>query len=284
MKKIQKEKVIDLIRLALNEDIGNGDITTNALVPSDTQTTGRFVTRQKGVLAGIDLVKWVFEEIDSNILLDIKIEDGSILYPGDILAEIKGPASSILIGERTALNFIQRASGIASYTKKCCDEVKGTNVKILDTRKTLPGYRIIDKYSVLAGGGHNHRMGLYDQFLIKDNHLASFDGNIIEAVTRSRDFADAPVEIEVENFEQLKLALKAKADIILLDNMSPQEMTKAVKIARDESSGDYKPELEASGGISFETLRTVAECGVDRISIGRLTHSVEALDIALEFD
>lgn len=268
----------DIINKALTEDIGTGDITTLSTIPPAKQIKGRFVAKENGVLCGIDVAKRVFEIVDNTIVFNIFIKDGAAFNKGDMIAEVSGNAQSILSGERTALNFLQRLSGIATRTNQTVAAIKGTKTVITDTRKTTPGLRVLEKYAVKTGGGTNHRYNLSDGILIKDNHIAAA-GSITAAVEAAR--RNAPhtlkIEVEVENFEMIKEALACKADIIMLDNMSIEDMTKAVELINGAAM------VEASGNMGDRDLLAVAKTGVDIISIGALTHSVKALDISLKF-
>lgn len=274
-----------LIGLALTEDLGtNGDRTTAALIPADQTATAAFISRGEGVIAGLPIAAMVMSRVDTQLRLDFTIPEGSRVARGQTIGTVTGLLRSILIAERTALNFLQRLSGIATLTRRFADAVAGTRAAILDTRKTLPGWRLLDKYAVRCGGGVNHRMGLYDAILIKDNHIAGVGGNLVEAVRRARTYpgnAGLPVEIEVETLDQLEKVLHATPEIVLLDNMTLEQMRQAVAF-RDRLSPTVK--LEASGGVTLQSVRSIAETGVDRISIGALTHSAPALDIALDFE
>ncbi len=265
------------VKRALAEDIGTGDITTLATVESDAKAQGVILCKQAGVLAGIRVAKEVFLQIDSNLEFEILCEDGARIKKGDELAKIKGVSSSILIAERTALNYLQHLSGIASLTYEFVQAVHGTKAKILDTRKTTPGMRLLEKYAVVAGGGENHRMGLYDMIMIKDNHIVAA-GSISKAVNSCLQYQGRlKIELECKTLKQLREALEVNGvDRIMLDNMSIETMRKAVEIV----AGTV--ELEASGGINLSTVKKVADTGVDFISVGALTHSAKALDISLE--
>lgn len=268
-----------IITMSLEEDAPNGDITTIATVSPDAVISGRFVAKADGIICGIEIISRTFEICGGGFELETYFKDGEAVRKGDIIARVKGNAQTILTGERTALNLIQRASGIATLTAAAVAQVKGTSAKICDTRKTMPGLRLLDKYAVRAGGGSNHRFCLSDGILIKDNHIKAA-GSITEAVTRAKAYAPhtIKVEVEVETLDELKEALAAKADIIMLDNMQNEMMREAVAIV------DGKALTEASGNMGEKDLRAVAETGVDLISIGALTHSVKALDISLKFD
>lgn len=261
----------------LAEDIGSGDITTLALVPAAAKTNAIIHAKDSGILAGIDVARRVFELLDKDIQFDAKLVDGAALTNGSIIAEIKGNAQAILTGERLALNLLQHLSGVATSTHKLAAIAAPFGAKLVDTRKTTPGMRLLDKYAVKAGGGANHRLGLYDAMLIKDNHI-QVAGGITEALNRAHDYAShmTKIEIEVESLAGVKEALAGKADVIMLDNMSIADMTEAVKIINKQAV------VEASGGISEATLADVAKTGVDVISVGALTHSVKALDISMD--
>jgi len=275
---IKENILIDkIIEQALLEDIGTGDITTESVVPSNLKAKGIIETFEEGVIAGLNIARLVFNKLDSEIIFQEKIKDGTKVVRGKVLAEITGSARTILKGERVALNFLQRMSGIATITSKFCQEVKDFPVRIVDTRKTTPGLRILEKYAVSMGGGHNHRFGLYDAVLIKDNHI-TVAGGIRSAVNsvRKQISHTVKIEVEVENLSQLQDALKVKADIIMLDNMDLDTMEKAVKKAKGKAL------IEASGGITLGKVRKIAQTGVDLISIGSLTHSVKSLDINMK--
>lgn len=268
-----------IITMSLEEDAPNGDITTIATVSPDAVISGRFVAKADGIICGLEIIGRTFEICGGGFELETYFKDGEAVRKGDIIARVKGNAQTILTGERTALNLIQRASGIATLTAAAVAQIKGTSAKICDTRKTMPGLRVLDKYAVRAGGGSNHRFCLSDGILIKDNHIKAA-GSITEAVTRAKEYAPhtIKVEVEVETIGELKEALAAKADIIMLDNMSNEMMRESVAIVAGKAL------TEASGNMGEKDLRAVAETGVDLISIGALTHSVKALDISLKFD
>lgn len=268
-----------IITMSLEEDAPNGDITTIATVSPDAVISGRFVAKADGIICGLEIIGRTFEICGGRFELETYFKDGEAVRKGDIIARVKGNAQTILTGERTALNLIQRASGIATLTAAAVAQIKGTSAKICDTRKTMPGLRVLDKYAVRAGGGSNHRFCLSDGILIKDNHIKAA-GSITEAVTRAKAYAPhtIKVEVEVETISELKEALAAKADIIMLDNMSNEMMRESVAIVAGKAL------TEASGNMGEKDLRAVAETGVDLISIGALTHSVKALDISLKFD
>lgn len=281
-----------LVDLALAEDLGGiGDVTTQAVAAGDRWQTASLVARSPGVLAGLDAVAMTCAAVDIRLRINEQITDGALLQANNRVAVLSGPVRSLLLAERTALNFVQRLSGVASLTRRYVDAVAGTRAQILDTRKTNPGWRLLDKYAVRQGGGHNHRTGLFDMILIKDNHLAGLGiadrgEQIREAMRRARAFADNSepkllVEIEVDSLEQFDMALACQPDFILLDNMTNDAMRIAV-LHRDQANA--KTLLEASGGVNLTTVRAIAETGVDRISVGALTHSAPALDLALDFD
>ena len=275
---IKENILIDkIIEQALLEDIGTGDITSESIVPSDLKAKGIIKTSEEGVVAGLDITYLIFKKLDSEIIFQEKIKDGTKITRGKVLAKISGSARTILKGERVALNFLQRMSGIATITFKFCQQVKDFPVRIFDTRKTTPGLRILEKYAVRMGGGHNHRFGLYDAVLIKDNHIA-VAGGIKSAVNsvRKQISHTVKIEVEAENLSQLQEALKVQVDTIMLDNMDLETMKEAVKMVKGEAL------IEASGGITLEKVREIARTGVDLISVGALTHSVKSLDISME--
>jgi nicotinate-nucleotide pyrophosphorylase (carboxylating) len=270
-----------LIDLALDEDQVYNDLTTDSLIDPKVVGTARFISKQAGVLSGIYVASEVFRRIDHSIKLEIHIDDGNEVQPGSILAEVFGKAGTILRGERTALNFLQHMSGISTETSKYVNAIKDYKALVLDTRKTIPGFRMLDKYAVKMGGGENHRLNLADGILIKDNHIAILKDsnmNLSDIVNISRQHTITPnkTEIEVTNLSQLEDALLGNPDIILLDNMSIEDMRKSVKRVNG------KLLLEASGNVTLENIASIAETGVDLISVGALTHSSKALDISLE--
>ncbi len=277
MSELNVLRVREIVARALREDIGSGDVTTEAICAPGQM--GRAVIRAKEpcVVAGVPVAQMVFETLDDQIRFTPRVRDGEKLSAGQTIAELEGRLRAILMGERTALNLLQRLSGIATLTARYVDAVRDFSVKILDTRKTAPGLRILDKYAVRVGGGHNHRMGLYDGVLIKTNHIRAA-GSITKAVERARRSAPPTlkIEVEVKDLKGLQEALEARADIIMLDNMALDEMHQAVKIAQGRAL------LEASGGVNVENVREIAATGVDYISVGALTHSVKAIDMHLE--
>ena len=273
------DEYVPLVEAALAEDIGDGDATTLALVPEGAVATGVMLAREPLVMAGVELAMAVFQQVDQRIEFGIEIFDGQQAALGQTLVRVQGPARALLIAERTALNFIQHLAGVATLTAQFVEEVAGTGVTILDTRKTTPGWRALEKYAVACGGGSNHRIGLFDQVMIKDNHLVALDGDIVQAVALAREASPGlKIEVEVDTLEQVRAALQARADIILLDNMEVEELRASVELINSCTK------TEASGGITLETVREIAETGVDFISIGALTHSAPSVDIALEFD
>lgn len=277
------EQFKQVVDSALAEDLGWGDVTTQALITADEVATAYLVAKGDGVLAGLSVATAVFHRVDSALKVEELVSDGSTVHPGDRLAVIKGLVASILGAERVALNFLQRLSGIATETAKYVEAVSGTKALITDTRKTTPGLRVLEKYAVRVGGGHNHRQNLGDGILIKDNHLVVLQSRgegIGEAIRKARQHSPhtLKVEIEVESVEQAREALSAGADIIMLDNMNLEDMKLVVGLAQGRAL------IEASGGITLDNVRAVAETGVDLISIGALTHSVKALDISLELE
>lgn len=270
--------VDDIIKTALKEDINYIDSTTDLLISPKDESEAYFIAKADGVVAGLEIALRVFKLVDSNIKIFCHTEDGNKVRKGDILAEFKGNTKALLKGERTALNILQHMSGIATYTNKCVELVRGTKASICDTRKTLPGLRPLQKYAVVMGGGKNHRYNLTDAAMLKDNHIDAY-GGIANAVNALRERAGhmLKIEVEVRNFDELREALSVNADVIMLDNMSPADMKKAVEIT------DGRAKLEASGNVTLENIRSVAESGVDIISLGALTHSVTAFDISMKW-
>ncbi len=270
-----------LIRTALLEDLAHGaDLTTDAIVPEDLRTTAQVVARESGVIAGLDAAMLAFELLDPGAMqFDIRINDGESITKGDVVVEISGRARTLLTGERTMLNLLSRLSGIATATRNLVEAVAGTRAHVIDTRKTTPGLRVLEKYAVRCGGGTNHRFGLDDAVLIKDNHLA-LAGSIAQAVARVREHAGhmVKIEVEVDTLEQLREALEQKIDAVLLDNMPPATLKQAVQMVNGRVL------TEASGGIRPETIRAVAEAGVDLISVGWLTHGAPSLDLGLDIN
>lgn len=270
--------VTQLIDISLNEDIGTGDITTLSTIPENKNATGNFIAKQDLIICGLEIAKYVFHKIDNDICFKANVKDGDFVKKGDIIGVVSGNARNVLTAERTALNLLQRLSGVSTRTNEAVKQIEGTNAKIADTRKTTPGMRVLEKYAVRVGGGTNHRFNLSDGVLIKDNHIA-VSGGITKAIQNARRLAPhtLKIEVEVETIEQLKEALEAKADIIMLDNMTNEMMSECVKIV------DGAALTEASGNMGEKDLLEVAKTGVDLISIGALTHSVTACDISLKF-
>ena len=276
-----------LIRLALAEDLGtSGDRTTSALIPGDLTGSAAFISRSPGIVAGLPIISLIADEFESTLHGEMLLADGSPVQPGERLAILSGSMRSLLAAERTMLNFLQHLSGIATLTNRYVREIGGTKAKILDTRKTTPGWRRLEKYAVRMGGGTNHRFGLFDGILIKDNHLAAL-GDSETAVVRAIELARAvqdteriPIEVEVDTLLQLRQVLPLQPEIVLLDNMSIADLMQAVEL-RDRLA-PYT-QLEASGGVSLATVAAIAQTGVDRISVGALTHSAPALDIGLDY-
>jgi nicotinate-nucleotide pyrophosphorylase (carboxylating) len=264
-----------IVHAALAEDIGAGDVTTEATVPADALGTAALLVKEPGVVCGLRAVEVTFRALDPEIAFEAFAEDGDAVEAPAVVARVSGSQRTILTGERVALNFLGRLSGIATLTRQYVDAVAGTGAAVLDTRKTTPGLRALEKHAVAAGGGRNHRFGLDDAILIKDNHLRAA-GSIGAAVELVRRAADLPVEVECDTLEQVGEALEAGVDAILLDNMTPAELRQAVLLV------DGRARLEASGGVTLETVRAVAETGVDEISVGALTHSARSLDVSLE--
>jgi len=272
----------EIIRQALDEDIQSGDVTTQAIISDEVLGRGKFLIKADGVIAGLNIAKKVFEMVDEKIEFKNLIRDGEKVKIGDVVAVVEGKASTILTAERTALNFLQRMSGIATLTNGFAERIKHTKAKILDTRKTVPGLRLVDKEAVLLGGGQNHRIGLFDMFVIKDNHI-EIAGSITNAVNACRKFqqmkdSNLKIEVETKNLDEVKEALACNVDIIMLDNFNTEMMKKAVILINGKCL------VEASGNINLNNVKEVAETGVDFISVGALTHSVKALDISLEVE
>lgn len=275
---LHETQVAALVRSALEEDGAFNDVTTIATVLSDRRARARLVAREAGVVAGLALAIEAFHQLDDKVSIRVDAEDGTRVARGDSILFLSGHARGLLSAERVALNFLQRLSGVATLTARYVDAVNGTRARILDTRKTTPGWRALEKYAVRCGGGVNHRLDLSSAVLIKDNHLVAVEGDVGVAIRRARDLvsASATVEVECETITQVKAALEARADIILLDNMTPDDVRRAVGVINGRAL------VEVSGGITHETVRAYAEAGPDLISIGALTHSVKAADLSLE--
>lgn len=268
-------QILSSVERALAEDIGRGDATTDGIVPSGASLIGKIVSKERGVVAGLTVARAAFQILDKQIEFAASVADGDFVEAGQRLAEIRGSARAILTGERTALNFLGRMSGIATRTRQFVEAIRGTKARILDTRKTAPNLRASDKLAVRLGGGENHRVGLYDMILIKDNHI-DFAGSITAAVSRARaSNTSLTIEVEARNLKDVAEALEAEVAWIMLDNMSLEEMREAVVMCGGRAS------LEASGNVNLNTVRQIAETGVDYISVGALTHSVQALDVSL---
>jgi len=270
-----------LVDAALAEDVGVGDFTTLWTMPADRRARASIVAKAPGVIAGSEVAAEVFRRVDPDLRVEVASADGTAVAPGDVVMRIEGSARSILTAERTALNFLQQLSGVATVTRRYVDAVAGTGARVIDTRKTTPGMRRLEKAAVVAGGGSNHRVGLYDMVMIKDNHIAAAGGIMaaVEAV-RVRNDRGLRVEIETATLAEVGEALAARVDRVMFDNMDPATMRDAVALVA--ASGDPRPETEASGGITLETIGAYAETGVDFISVGALTHSAPALDLSLQ--
>jgi nicotinate-nucleotide pyrophosphorylase (carboxylating) len=275
-----QDELRNLVRNALEEDDAFNDLTTIATVVSDRHARGQLVARGEGVICGVPLAVEAFRQLDPKVTIRVDLEDGARVKKGSNILYLSGHARALLGAERVALNYMQRLSGIATLTAKYVEAVKGTKAKILDTRKTTPGWRLLEKYAVRAGGGTNHRLNLSAAVLIKDNHLAAVDGDVALAVRRARDLAPRGTKIEVEcdRIEQVRAAVEAKADIVMFDNMQPDEMARCVELVAGRAI------TEASGRVRLENVRAIAQAGVDWISVGSLTHSAPALDLALDFE
>jgi nicotinate-nucleotide pyrophosphorylase (carboxylating) len=276
---ISPEDFSDVVERALAEDLSDhGDITSTSILDADARSQGDVVVRSAGVVAGIPVARLVFSRVDDSIEFDARAEDGAQVDAGTVVASVSGPSRGILTAERTALNLLGRMSGVATATAQLVAAVAGTGARITDTRKTMPGLRLLDKYAVAAGGGVNHRMGLYDEVMIKDNHIAAA-GDIRSAVAAAREAlgSEVKVTVEVDTLDQLDEVLETSADRVLLDNMSTDTLARAVATVGEAM------ETEASGGVTLETVRAIAETGVDYISVGWITHSAPQLDVALDF-
>lgn len=272
-----KSEVLPLISLALQEDIGRGDVTSARLIPAGATAVIRLNAREAMVACGGFIAPLVYGELDSSVNVELRVREGQLVPKGETLAVIAGPARTLLAGERVTLNLMQRMCGVASLTSRFVQAVKGTGAIILDTRKTQPGFRVLDKYAVRAGGGQNHRMRLDDMVLIKDNHIA-LCGSVVAAIARAREGEKLPVVVECDTLKQVEEALKSKPDRIMLDNMTIAELQKAVTMA----AGNVP--LEASGGVTLENVQTIARTGVSYISVGALTHSARAADIGADIE
>ncbi|NEU64909.1 carboxylating nicotinate-nucleotide diphosphorylase [Paenibacillus sp. ALJ109b] len=276
------EGLIESIKNWLREDVGAGDVTTTVTIPAGSQSKAVIHAKDNGIIAGITVAELVFQVVDPGLAFTPMVKDGDEVTHGTILAEVEGSTHSLLTGERLALNLLQRMSGIATRTRTYVDALEGLSTRLVDTRKTTPGHRLLEKYAVRVGGGANHRFGLYDAVMIKDNHIKGA-GGITEAVQRARAVIPhtMTIEVETENMEQVREALQAGSDIIMLDNMHPDQMREAVALIREQAP---HVKVEASGNVSLNTIRGIAESGVDVISVGRLTYSFESLDISLDLN
>lgn len=278
--KTKDELIDDLLTLAFAEDVGDGDHTTLSTIPAEEKGRQQLIVKEEGILAGVDIARKVFEKFDPSLKITVMIEDGAHVKPADIAFVVEGSVRSLLQTERVMLNIMQRMSGIATTTARYQKELEGLKTKVLDTRKTTPGMRLLEKEAVKIGGGENHRIGLFDMILIKDNHV-DFAGGIDKAVAAAKDYCkakgkDLKIEVEVRNTDEIKQALAAGVDRIMLDNFSPERTREAVELI------DGQCEIESSGGITLDTLRQYGECGVDFISVGALTHSVKGLDMSFK--
>lgn len=278
--KTKDELIDDLLTLAFAEDVGDGDHTTLSTIPADEMGKQHLLIKEEGILAGVEIARKVFEKFDPSLKMTVMIGDGAHVHPGDIAFVVEGPVRSLLQTERTMLNIMQRMSGIATVTNRYQSLLEGLKTKVLDTRKTTPGLRMLEKEAVKIGGGSNHRIGLFDMILIKDNHI-DFAGGIPQAVSAAKKYLkekgkDLKIEVEVRNTEEINQALEAGVDRIMLDNFSPERTREAVRLINGRT------EVESSGGITIDTLRDYAECGVDFISVGALTHSVKGLDMSFK--
>ena len=278
--KSRDELIDDLLTLAFAEDVGDGDHTTLSTIPADERGRQRLIIKEEGILAGVEVARKVFAKFDPELQMTVHIHDGARVKPGDVAFEVEGCVQSLLQTERIMLNIMQRMSGIATTTARYQKELEGLNTKVIDTRKTMPGMRILDKEAVAIGGGGNHRIGLFDMILIKDKHV-DFAGGIAQAVSAAKDYCrrtgrDLKIEVEVRDTDEIRQALAADVDRIMLDNFSPERTAEAVKLINGAT------EVESSGGITLATLRAYGECGVDFISVGALTHSVKGLDMSFK--
>lgn len=278
--KTKDQLIDDLLTLAFAEDVGDGDHTTLSTIPADERGVQRLIVKEDGILAGVDIARKVFEKFDPELKMTVYINDGAKVKVGDVAFEVEGKVRSLLQTERIMLNIMQRMSGIATVTAKYQDRLQGLKTKVLDTRKTTPGMRMLEKEAVRIGGGCNHRIGLFDMILIKDNHV-DFAGGIQQAVQAAKDYCkangkDLKIEVEVRNTDEINQALAAGVDRIMLDNFTPERTREAVKLINGRT------EVESSGGITLDTLRQYGECGVDYISVGALTHSVKGLDMSFK--
>lgn len=278
--KTKDELIDDLLTLAFAEDVGDGDHTTLSTIPADARGRQQLIVKEEGILAGVDVARRVFDKFDPDLKMTVFINDGAHVRPGDVAFVVEGSVRSLLQTERTMLNIMQRMSGIATTTARYQSRLEGLKTKVLDTRKTTPGMRMLEKEAVAIGGGMNHRIGLFDMILIKDNHV-DFAGGIPQAVSRAKEYCratgrDLKIEVEVRDTDEILQALEAGVDRIMLDNFTPERTREAVKLINGRT------EVESSGGITIDTLREYGECGVDFISVGALTHSVKGLDMSFK--
>lgn len=281
--KTPDQLIDELIDLAFAEDVGDGDATTLSTIPADAMGRQQLIVKEEGILAGVDVARRVFERFDPSLKMTVYINDGAHVKPGDVAFVVDGPVRSLLQTERTMLNIMQRMSGIATMTERYQRRLEGLHTKVLDTRKTTPGMRLLEKQAVKIGGGANHRIGLFDMILIKDNHV-DFAGGIPAAVQRAKDWCREHgkalrIEVEVRNTDEINQTLEARVDRIMLDNFTPERTAEAVKLIRSKAPS---VEIESSGGITLDTLRAYGEAGVDFISVGALTHSVKGLDMSFK--
>ncbi len=285
--KSRQELIDDLLTLAFAEDVGDGDATTLSTIPADELGRQKLIVKEEGILAGVEIARMVFEKFDPSLKMTVYINDGAHVKPGDVAFVVDGPVRSLLQTERVMLNIMQRMSGIATVTAKYQSRLEGLATKVLDTRKTTPGMRLLEKDAVKIGGGENHRIGLFDMILIKDNHV-DFAGGIHNAVEAARKWCaengkDLKIEVEVRNEDEIRQALAENVDRIMLDNFTPERTRGAVEIIRaDDKANNRHTEIESSGGITIDTLRSYGETGVDFISVGALTHSVKGLDMSFK--
>jgi nicotinate-nucleotide pyrophosphorylase (carboxylating) len=280
---LDPEIIYEAVNHALDEDLGRGDITSRSVIRSGVRARGSFLAKQDFILAGLEVAEAAFNAFDPEMQIESSATDGDQIQAGKSFARLLGEAQELLAAERVALNFLQRLSGIATLTRRFVDVIEGTSARIVDTRKTTPGLRMLEKYAVTAGGGRNHRLGLDDGILIKDNHLA-LGGGITEAVRRARESAGHlhKIEVEVSNLEEVREALAANADVLLLDNMTPEQVRQAVEVVKASNESGRQTLTEASGMINIDNVRAYAEAGVDLISIGAITHSAPAVDISFK--
>ncbi len=275
-----ESSLIRLIQFAIHEDLGTGDITSDLCIPREATAAARFLMKQDGVVSGMPLLPLVFRQFSSDVNIETRVNDGDVVSAGTVLATVDGPAHALLAGERTALNFLQRMSGVATLTRRYVQQIEGTTARILDTRKTIPGWRLLDKYSTRVGGAYNHRIGLFDMVMIKDNHITACGGirQAVETVTSElHDRPTMKIEVEARSLDDVVEILHcAGVHRIMFDNFSPEQVAEGVRIV------EGRLETEASGGISYQNIRQYAEAGVDYISVGAITHSATALDISMK--